>query len=156
MYRLKRYHVAKVGDKTETIGFSGLSCAGCDSETKKVRGCHLPGFSYRSQYTWRIDYHEPLGDRDRALFCPASLLALYPEVAEIIDEALEMKEEGLAAYAGEAPANLDAWYNGAYRLVMGVSARAVQETEAAASNLSVQKRREQEARTAASWASGRG
>lgn len=147
LYRLKRYHTAKAGDKVEYIGFKGLSCEQCDEETKRERGCHLPGYSYPSQVTWRVDYHDPVTDADRALFCPNSLLGLVPELLQIVDDALEIKEVGIAAYAKEAPADLDAWYNEAYRLVRDASARAQQEAEAAALTLSTQNKREQEAKS---------
>lgn len=147
VYRLRRYHTAKAGAKVQTVGFSGLSCVGCDEEMKRERGCRLPGYTYTSELLWRVDYHEPLTAKDRALFCPASLLTLAPEVVDLVDEALEIKAEGLAAYSGDAPAQLPAWYNEAYRMVRDASARAQQEVDATALALSVQLNREKEARS---------
>lgn len=154
-YRLKRYHTAKVGDKTEVVGFIGLSCVGCDDETKRVRGCHLPGYSYPSEILWRIDYHEPLTKEDRAEFCPNSLTVLAPSLFTIIDEALEIKQEGgLASYTREAPSDLPHWYNKAYRDVRDAGLRAEQEAEAAALALSTQNKREQEARNKMNFGQG--
>lgn len=146
MYRVKRYLIAKAADKVEAIGFMGLSCEGCNEELKRERGCHLPGYQYRAEVTWRIDYHEPLSWRDRALFCPRSVLGWYPDVEHTVEVALEIQEAGgLGASTGEAIDDLNAWYKGAYDLVMNAEKRAQQEQGAARSRLAEQVRREQEA-----------
>ncbi len=121
---------------------------------KVERGCRLPGYDYRSRILWRIDFHDPLTAADRVEFCPNSLLTLAPEVVQIVDDALSIEENGgPGKFSGEAPSNLDQWYNGAYSIVQEAKGRAMQEAQSVALAIAEQKKRELEAaQQNAGWA----
>ncbi len=145
VYRLRRYHTARAGDRVEYIGFKGLSCEGCTDALKRERGCHLPGYSYRSLNVWRVDYHDPVTAADRVEFCPNSLLVLASDAVEVVNGALDIIDAGgLKPFSDIAPANLPQWYKGAYDLVVAARSRAEQEADNQALAMQTQKRRELE------------
>lgn len=131
VYRICRYHTARAGERTEQVGFSGLNCASCDRELKEERGCRLPGYHFRAEHPWRIDFHEPRIPQDVVWFCPISALSGRGELRQIIEDALDIKEEGGLANASKvALDDLNNWYVVAYKFVLEASKRAQHQAQA--------------------------
>lgn len=145
-YRGLRYHTARVGTKTDKIGYAGLSCEGCDLEMKEERGCQLPGYHFVSEGGWRIDYHDPPRPADLCRVCPLSVIDARPEGLALVEEALDIEQHGgLVEYTGLAVGDLPSWYVAAYDEVMGVKARAQKEAEHRAAQMAAAQAEQQRA-----------